>query len=86
MFPTTGNKGCETGTGADVSNPGGAIWVCRAAGAVAGSGGLTFCTGNNGCCVYGAGGGTETAGGCENHGCGRGGTIQAFGGKGTAGL
>lgn len=86
LFPTTGNKGCETGTGAGGGSPGGVIWEVESAGAVAGKGGLTFWTGNNGCCAYGAGGGMETDGGCGYQGWGRGGTAQAAGGTGTAGL
>lgn len=88
LFPTTGNKGCDTGTeGVDVGSPGGVIWVWSAGEVVEGNGGLTFCTGNNGCWAYGTGGGIEADGGWGNQGWGRGGTIpQALGGSGTAGL
>lgn len=88
LFPTTGNKGCETGTeGVDVGSPGGAIWACNAGELVDGIGGLTFCTGNNGWCAYGTGGGTEAAGAWGYHGWGRGGaTPQALGGTCRAGL
>lgn len=50
FIPTTGNRGCDTGTGGmDVGSPGGVICDGRCAGVDDGGGGLTFCTGNNGC-------------------------------------
>lgn len=88
---TTGNKGWDTGSvGVDTGNPGGAICEGWIEGDVEGTakGGLTPCTGNNGCCTYpiGADGGTEAAGCCGSQGCGRGGTAQPTGGTGTAAL
>lgn len=53
LVPPTGKRGCETATeGVDVGSPGGVICAVWSAGDVDdGIGGLTFCTGNSGCCA-----------------------------------
>lgn len=90
LVATTGNNGCDTGTGVDAGSPGGATgndgW--SPGDTIDGIGGLKFCTGNKGCWTNpkGPGGGTDTAGCWVNHGWGRGGTGQPAGGNGTAGL
>lgn len=53
LVPPTGKRGCDTATGGmDVCSPGGVICAdCSADDVDGGKGGLTFCTGNSGCCA-----------------------------------